>query len=144
MNDLIDGNPNWERVQELADTFYILYMALPEAVLNMKFPASPSELHSCGTPACHAGWFSFCNGTKANSSFLKGADSMARHLGFSSKEILEFWAKTRMDIWGNGEREMMFYTNEAFGKESYDTITLKDIYLHWQKVANRLGGIQNV
>lgn len=148
---LIDGNPRWQRVQELAMLFQLIDFDNPKASVNMGSVNCSLEENRCGSPACHAGWFGVyfdnfnddkVNGGDRYKSFSEYAGEMANFLGLECKFYLESWAVDNPEIWGNSDGTNMFYENKAFGISNYHNITLRDISNHWFKVAKRLYRIQ--
>lgn len=98
----------------------------------------------CGTIACHAGWFGIAADIKDTPTFARNGFGMfheaiptlARHLGFETRADIEDWASENHKLWGNLRGAAMFNDEEAFGKTH--SVTLKDIGLHWLKVAARV------
>lgn len=124
-----------EKMRVLGMTFLFLDIEGPNV---NKVNMLSGSFHPCGTHACHAGFFAIAN-NKENDidySFNDSAGEMAQYLGFKKSRDLELWALENPKMWGNNYGEHMFCTSYSFMK-TFDTITLKDIGLHWLKVADR-------
>ena len=87
----------------------------------------------CGTPMCHAGWYSI---TFNLNSMHSGADLISQHLGFPNGLNLMRWAKRYTEIWGNEHGDCMFASGFAFGIEN-DVFDLQLIVDHWKGVKER-------
>jgi hypothetical protein len=144
---------DWRKTLQLADTFYLLSVALPESAVDMgdiKLVSDTSNL--CGTTACHAGWFEFIfNSNVSGYGYSKGAKQMAKFLNFTCEEALENYLENNHRIWGNRFGEDVFSSKKAFltkkqmkdiqkGKLKYYDIeiTLETIANHWYGVTERL------
>lgn len=144
-------SPRYEKVLELATFFDLINHSEDEsAVVDMSEPSVPDlRKHSCGTEACHAGWFGayYCKHNPVGD-FMNYSEIIANSLGFRDTKDEE--ARNRMlqyfednpDIWGNKFGGGMFTGARAFRKEEGKPITLKVIAEHWYKVAERLQVLQ--
>ena len=148
--ELIDGNPHWLRVQEIAETFTMISKSLPKAVVDMSNGGIPRCANDelCYTSACHAGWFQYFSlkdDVKYDITYDHGSDQMADHLGFNFRWELSEWADKNPKIWGNENGDGMFSSPSAFLEYGtpYSSLNLKIIAAHWQKVAKRLCEIQD-
>ena len=135
-------HPNAKKVQVLGMVFLTLHEAYPYAEVNM----ATAYQGSCGSPACHAGWFNVALGLgEVISNYMYGADRMAAYLGFANGEHLQYWAENNPKLWGNHFGYSMFSSSLAFGKLMFsndtDLLTVKDIGNHWLKVADRLAAL---
>lgn len=97
------------------------------------------DVHICGSPMCHAGWYAFSQVNNA-SRFEDGAERMAHDLGFDMIYDLKDWARENPLLWGNENGIFMFRDPSAF--ESKDrpegATSLSDIADHWEEVSDRL------
>lgn len=97
----------------------------------------------CKTVACHGGWaavFFLPHVPRQGLGFHKGADALAKHLGFNDADGVEGWARSNRKLWGNSMGYYMFSPNgyEAFGFKNADECTLVDIAAHWASVGQRV------
>lgn len=142
---LVQGNPSWEAVQELALRFELLSEMAPGVKVDMgesQVQIIEQDPNLCGTTACHAGWYALLvhnNDFKTN--YKEGKKFIAKHLGFDGEDSLIIWAKKNPEIWGNDDGADMFYGEEAFGLQDVNP-TLKLISEHWMAVSKRLFDIQ--
>jgi hypothetical protein len=138
---LIDGNPHWKSVQDLATYFQLIDLATNgEGKVAMATAGCNLEDNLCGTPACHAGWYGvFQDGESNHYSHYK--ETMATELGFAYSDELEDWAMENPELWGNKDGRYLFCCRSAFGVYG-EPITLSIIANHWWKVAKRLWRIQ--
>jgi hypothetical protein len=149
MHKLINGNPSWQAAQDIAMTFQLIWLELGmDAKVDMgDGKVQLKEKNLCGTTACHGGWFTYFSMKRIPSwgyvNYNTGGDKMAQHLGFMDGDDLADWAEENTKLWGNDFGSYIFCDENAFGSCSLDKpITLKDIYKHWYKVAERLYKLQ--
>ena len=149
-------HPTAEAVRNVVATFDRVIATHPSASVNMQF--GNIFKNSCGTSACHAGWYRMDKIRHKLSEFVwasaslgffvlydgnqlidfkDGAQNLAKDLGFNNAASLELWAWKNHDLWGNEYGIAMFGRAEAFG-EREETITLRHIRDHWAGVAERL------
>lgn len=130
-----------ENIRILADTFLLLHEDGGKVYMRQTY------FHPCGTVACHAGWFAVARGKKLDYgksyTYMSSADEMAKFLGLKSFDNLPEWAHKNPKIWGNHRGEFMFSRPIAFGKRENQELTLKDIGIHWHKIADRLEELNN-
>lgn len=144
MSKLINGNPHWYKVWEISEFFRAIALSFPEAKVDMGLRAvNCQKEHSCGAPACHAGWAALMKPKGPRGGYIDGATFIAKKLGFWGGFRLEDWAENNPTIWGSGYGEDMFAAIEAFGKSWGEKITLEEIADHWLKVAKRLHKLQD-
>jgi len=143
-------HPDPDRCRELGTLFLMIDAEPTTKEVNMGEISWPNDnLNSntrigCGTQACHAGWFAWgCDidnlcGTHNVRSFdyEDSADKMAIFLGQDDMESLKDWADDNQGLWGNDCGVYLFSSNSSI--KDQDIITLKDIGIHWLKVADRI------
>jgi len=148
---MINGNPNWEVVEELALEFLMMSLSQGEGKQNVNMDdwrVKPED-NFCGTPACHGGWYAvyaceFPINNFEGFGFSTGMRRMNNKLGSETGFELETWASKNPELWGNKRGAGVFSSESAFGKNYSESLTLKDISDHWMKVAERLHKIQVV
>jgi len=156
-NTLIDGNPKWQNVEELALRFLMIHESNgSDKPVNMMHEGVDRERNLCGAPACHAGWYAAYSDEEDVDAYEDGKKLMSRLLGFVYKEgeyledqhRLKRWAVNNPCLWGNHNGNGMFNSREAFGQifgaVASRPLTIKDISDHWLDVAKRLYEIQEV
>lgn len=130
---------------------------LPEHVRNeennvdMGISPVKGAFEKCGTILCHGGWYTVASCILLpfiSASYERGADKMARHLGFKDMIGLQRWANKNPEIWGNRYGGDMFCSKSAFfGKRTLseeDTkFSLQTIINHWKGVYQRLYDLEN-
>jgi len=156
MNELINGNPSWEAAEEIGLRF--LQMHISNGV-EKKVDMNAGEVRrsmafSCGTTACHGGWYAIYSDEHLSeeegiASYRQGGELMAKDLGFKNQWNLATWGLHNEAIWGSsrekygwGGNANMFHNAYNFGKPGNQDLTLKDISDHWLKVAGRLHTLQ--
>jgi len=149
-------HPDPNKCRELGMLFLgLVESEPPKCRVNM----SKGVYKSCGTSACHAGWFGVTQikGAPKESRYRDGglqtvdesfgyagaASKMARFLGKSDKLSLKNWAKNNPDLWGNDNGEQMFSDSVSRGNpflpgQPLRDIKLKDIAMHWFAVGDRI------
>ena len=113
------------------------FIGLHEEDSDNQVEMATGQFKVCGTIACHAGWHSIMmNKSRTEEfTFTDAAIEMAKYLEFKDDRDLEYWAAINKKLWGNKNGKYMFLSPQAFGR-TYN-VTLKDIGLHWLKVADR-------
>lgn len=127
-------HPSSENVYIIADTLQTVALFMGNEV-EMGNPSTYENL--CGTPCCHGGWFEFALNEELHSDYNRGAQEMAKFLGFSSEVQLYCWAEDNPTIWGNGWGGYMFCGPKAFNYKG-EKLTLTGIADHWRAVGDRL------
>lgn len=133
-----------EKVFKVVENFKkALQVAQHEGAVSMLIGIKRS---SCGTVACHAGWYALSRHLegrthrKAGCTYYGGAILLRSDLGLG--EWPDKWANRNPDIWGNDRGSYMFSDPIAFSK-SKTTITLQAIVDWWEDVAWRLLVLEN-
>ena len=125
----------------------VLPLARKASNLNMMEVTVRDTYHRCGTVHCVAGWYMVSQmedkiGTYGGlrTSFWEGAGKMAKDLGFTERNDMEYWANAYPKIWGNDSGRVMFSCNTAYrnGKKGYTPTTLKGVIGHFKRVLKRL------
>ena len=137
-NELAD---NFEHV---ANDFYEFIKAnrLDEVRVDMDVAGDTRSLYGrlCDTPACHGGWAAIMYGEQGylfgTSFYNRGAEILAKKLGFEGRIAYEQWAATYPEYWGNRYGDNMFKKGEAFEEDSdFPLIFIPNWYM---KVAKNL------
>jgi len=145
MTKLINGNPRWQDVEELALRFQMIDESNSfDKPVDMWHSEVNREKNFCGTSACHGGWYAAYSDLEDVTDYTQGKELMATDLGFEGGSQLKFWAEHNPELWGNLEGWDMFQHKNAFGKPSKINLTLTDISKHWMKVAGRLYKLQEL
>jgi len=143
-------HPNPERCRELGTLFLMIDEEPSEKRVNMMNGSWPNEtldtIGECGTVSCHAGWLAWGMGADTNATNGKGfmhyAHILAEFVGKDSANDLTVWAATNTGLWGNENGGGMFHDSYAFSNrtenEPWRATTLKEIGIHWLKVADRI------
>jgi len=97
----------------------------------------PNALNNpCGTPGCHGGWLALAMKT-STADWELGAEQFAKFIGFKSRQQLKDWAGMNPNDWGNKHGASMFYSGQAFGRNS-DIFPAQVLVDHWEGVIDRL------
>ncbi len=147
------NHPNPERCRELGTFFLIIDGEPTMKEIRMGEASWPNEKldknsrHGCGTQACHAGWFGWGCGVDHlvpgprngfENDYVYQANKIAQFVGVKNSNYLESWAETNPRLWGNGYGVSMFCGRHAFGENLGEQPTIKQIGIHWLKVADRI------
>ena len=149
-------HPEPEKIRKVADLL-MHTISKHQGYVNMD-SIHVTKMEVCGTTACHAGWYLLAkegenviididNPPKEfhdKKTYEIGAELLAQDLGFDDKLDLEDWAGNNPKLWGNTEGQVMFYSEEAFGKiKSYaHDLSVEEIAEHWRAVADRIEALQ--
>lgn len=135
-------HPNPDRCDELG----MLFLSLWEENSELKVNMNDGSFSECGTVACHAGWFAVANNKEQG--YNRGAkryydyEDAAKELSvFIGMKYLETWAHSNPSLWGNPWGLSMFLNKRTFKKGG--NVTLKDIGIHWLKVAERIRSLDD-
>lgn len=141
-----------EKFQTVADDFFnfIKNNKLEDVIIDMDegFDLRGTRESLCGTPACHGGWAAIMYQDEldlkrfydSSEFYLLGADTLSFKLGFESISSYKIWAVRNPNYWGCSYGAEMFSRQPAFGKSHDDELTLTDIAVWYQNIANRLRG----
>lgn len=136
--------PTKQQVQKVIDTLKsVNEKVFKETQTEAKVNMGEKEIHPCGTPMCHAGYYTVecINQGRITpnrfTDYLEGAELISIDLGFDDVDDLRDWADiNHRNVWGNEEGIFMFSSYLAFDKE--EDLTLQDIITHWEGVRDRL------
>lgn len=140
---LINGNPRWQDAEEIGLRFLQMHISNGiEKKVNMATTTTDRELaFSCGTSACHGGWYAIYSDEYEVDGYTTGKKLMSEDLGFDNELDLKYWAHGNPNLWGNAGGYNMF--SDRIGKRHpFGDFTLEDISNHWMGVAERLWEIQ--
>ena len=84
MSKLINGNPDYKVVEELALEFLAISLSQEEVgqEVVMGNPNVNREYNFCGSPACHAGWYAAYRSKGKYTSYSEGEIAITNKLGF--------------------------------------------------------------
>ena len=162
------NHPSPEAIRKAMDL--LESVASPGDLVNMN--QIDISRHGCTTVACHGGWYALAkistdeidwrrkeegNITEETAClrtwpiiYDKGANLLARDLGFDNYGELASWAFRNSPLWGNSQGAMMFAGGpsgrEAFGINSTEEYTfgVDAIIAHWRAVADRIEAAQKL
>lgn len=100
-----------------------------------------SEQNICETVLCVGGFAAIAFGLTnpvIGYHWHRGADAIARTLGFRNRYYLQYWAAENPTIWGRSG-DLMFYKNKSYtdDKHMIAAKNLSDIWNHWKRVLER-------
>ena len=139
------NHPNPDRCKDLGALFLMIDGEPSKKELRMMKIDWPNKNldnnveGACGTAACHAGWFAWASekNNEFDGSFGMAADKLAKFIGVDDRETLQSWAGNNWFLWGNKDGRWMFEGYWCFSTDGR-VPTLKDIGIHWLKVAERI------
>jgi len=111
MNKLINGNPRWQDVEELALRFLMINESNSyDKPVEMSNGSVNREKNFCGSSACHAGWYAVYSDEYSVKDFYDGVELISNLLGFKCPYVryaglihtmpLCSWANNNPLLWG--------------------------------------------
>jgi hypothetical protein len=128
--------PTQEQFDVVINNFKKIQEICKDTPVNMM----DGEIHDCGSPMCHGGWYAWINKDRLSGNYLDysdGSQLMAEDLGFKYESYLNLWAESNPKIWGNKKGRNMFCSSSAFSKTGKTVESISTILKHWEGVKVR-------